>query len=206
VLFISKLSALAHEGGLASGIQQRFNSFASSIGRSYEKVMEDVIFGEGPVSLLLFDDAQDTYWDEMLWAGLFKEVMGYGPRSKVRIICFASYEGPSYRNCPHRHGIPQKISAAASVGLLPTDSVNHGLLFTKAEFDEFMKLRDELVRQELDFASGWTILDDDLKDYIFKSTNGHIGAITGLLNIAAIAAASVLCCSFILPLSRLIML
>jgi hypothetical protein len=109
--------------------------------------------------------------------------MGYGFRARVRIVCFASYGSPSRHNNPNHHGTPEKISEAACVGLFPTKSVSHALLFTKAEFDGFMEQCDERVRQGLG-DSGWPMLDDDLKNYVFTTSNGHIGAITGLLNLA----------------------
>ena len=141
---------------------------------------------------LLFDDAQDTYWDIELWAGLFKEVMGHGEHSKVRIVCFASYGSPTHWNNFHRHGTPQMVPPESCMGLFPTESVNHALLFTDEEFDGFMERRDERVKSGN--ASGIPMLDDALKSHIFTSSNGHIGAITGLLHLAATAAASNLFC------------
>ena len=149
--------------------------------------MRHIYFGELPI-WLLFDDAQDTYWDTELWAGLFKEVMDLGEHSKVRIVCFASYGSPTYWNNPNRHGTPQMVPPESCMGLFPMESVKHALLFTNEEFDGFMKQRDEQVKSGN--TSGILMLDDALKSYIFTSSNGHIGAITGLLHLAATAAAS----------------
>jgi len=176
-------------------IQERFASQASSKAMSYEQLMRHILFGEQPI-WLFFDDAQDTYWDVELWTGLFKEVMSNGFRTKVRIVCFAAFGSPSYRNNLNRHGTPEKISAAACMGLFPTESVNHALLFTKEEFDGFMEQCEQLVRQGSGDAFGWPMLDDDLKSYIFTTSNGHIGAIIGLLNLAAVAVASSLLFSY----------
>ena len=164
--------------------------------KSYDQLIDHVQHGEKPI-WLLFDDAQDTYWDVELWNGLFKEVMSNGFRSNVRIVCFALCGSPSHWNNPNRHGTPERISAAACMGLFPTQSVKDALLFTRAEFDGFMEQCDELVRQGVWDASGWPMLDDHLKHYIFTTSNGHIGAIVGLLNLAAVAAASSLICSHI---------
>jgi hypothetical protein len=144
--------------------------------------------------LLLFDDAQDTYWDLELWNDLFKEVISNGHITKVRIVCFVSYGSPSNMNNPNRHGTSQRISAEACMGLFPTKSANHALLFTKAEFDGLMEQCDEPVRQGLENAFGWPMLDDDLKKFVFTTSNGHIGAIIGLLNLAKDAAESSLIC------------
>ena len=93
--------------------------------------------------------------------------------------------------------MPERISAAACMELFPTESVNHALLFTKAEFDGFMEQCNKLVRQGFGNTSGWPMLNNVLKDYVFTALSGHIGAITGLLNLAVVAAASGFFCSHI---------
>ena len=161
------------------------------MGLDYEQVHSDVFFGKKLI-WLLFDDAQDTYWDISLWNDLFKQVISNGRSSRVRIVCFVSYGRPFNRHTSH--GTPERIPAEACMELFPTKHVDHALLFTKAEFDEFMEQCDELVRKGTGDAFYWPMLDDDLKKYVFTTSNGHIGAITGLLNLAATATASSLIC------------
>ena len=63
--------------------------------KSYDELIQHVLFDKEPI-WLLFDDAQDMYWDIELWNGLFKDVMSFGFRAQVQIVCFTSYRSLSY--------------------------------------------------------------------------------------------------------------
>jgi hypothetical protein len=157
-------------------------------------MLDHIRFGMQPI-WLFFDDAQDTYWDTGLWNGLFKEVISLGASTKVRIVCFALYGSSSSWKNPDPCGTPEKISADACLGLFPTESSDHALLFTRPEFDSLMALRHEQVKRGISFEHGWVILEDSLQQFFFTASNGHIGAITGLLGMVNDALVS---CLFLL--------
>jgi hypothetical protein len=163
----------------------------------YHELIQAIFRSECPI-WLFFDDAQDTFWDEELWSGPFKEVMNNRLYTPVRIVCFAAYGSPAYWNNPDPHGTPQPIPPQATMGLSPTNLVNHALRFTEEEFHEFMKLRDNLSRSGRNPSFRWTVIDDDLKDYVLTSSIGHIGAIVGLMGLAADAAVRGIFDSFVL--------
>jgi hypothetical protein len=51
-----------------------------------------------PQSVLIIDEAQDTYTDKKLWVGVFKTLAHeMFVRMKARVILFASYGSPSMR-------------------------------------------------------------------------------------------------------------
>jgi hypothetical protein len=137
----------------------------------------------------LFDDAQDTYWDSALWNGLFKGVRSNSSFSMLRIVCFASHGSPYYQKSPGE-ATPEDVRPQATVGLFPSKYVNHSLLFTEEEFYGLMEQREALDIPVYGDAYQWPILDDDLKKYVFTCSNGHIGAIIGLLGLAKTARAS----------------
>jgi hypothetical protein len=86
---------------------------------------------------LLFDNAQDTYWDGFLWENFFKDIVqrGSGPRA----ILFCSYGSPSTRPVDYDNGTPPILDGSARISLTPysdSDFPPINLLFSRAEFEE----------------------------------------------------------------------
>lgn len=140
-----------------------------------------------PPIWLLFDDAQDTYWDEYLWNTFFKYVVLRQGSGKVFVVCFSSHGGVSdhsqYSNLNQVIGTPTGIPPAAHMGYTARPPINHGLLFDRTEYDGFI----ELVRTGVVPGRGldWPMVDDYLKDWIFISSQGHIGAIYALFGMTS---------------------
>ena len=135
------------------------------------------------VTYLLFDDAQDTYPDQLLWNSLFKDVEG----TNYQIVLFCSYGSPTGRPTQYlsnsddeqqdkettkrRIGTPLVFRESSQVSLHPKDD-RIGLLLSRKEFDEVLDRRGEKLS-----------LDEKLRDLLFNWTNGHAGAVSELLHI-----------------------
>ena len=128
---------------------------------------------------LLFDNAQDTYWDAFLWENLFKDTVqrGSGPRA----ILFCSYGSPSTRPVEYDTGNPLHLDDSARISLTPhrVDTSDPefppiGLLFSRAEFDEavdrFKGPDHSCIR-----------MDEELRQTLFEWTMGHAGAVGDFL-------------------------
>ena len=90
---------------------------------------------------LLFDNAQDTYWDGFLWENFFKDTVQRG--SGTCAILFCSYGSPSTRPVEHDDGIPLVLHDSARISLTPhridtsdSEFLPIGLLFSREEFEE----------------------------------------------------------------------
>jgi hypothetical protein len=132
-------------------------------------------------SYLLFDNAQDTYWDGDLWDVFFKDVVQH--RSGPRAILFCSYGSPSPRPVEHDNGIPLVIPSNACVSLTPyhddTSDLGFppiGLLFSREEFDEAV---DRFRGPDGDCI----LMDGELRQMLFEWTQGHAGAVGDLLRV-----------------------
>jgi len=83
-------------------------------------------------TFLLFDEAQDTYWDEWLWNSFFKSAPDLG----YRVILFCSYGS---RPVNHEIGIPLSMPPNTRISLWPKDGEGIGLLLDQLEFDEVVE-------------------------------------------------------------------
>ncbi|KAJ7207125.1 hypothetical protein GGX14DRAFT_636360 [Mycena pura] len=149
------------------------DSVAASIQASY--VDGDTFDpGYGGSQWLLLDDAQTTYEDVDLWAA-FKDF----PKN-VFVICFASH-GSQERDVTNIVATSESIQPHMRMGLRPTENGwptlrnIPGLYFTREEYEQLL-----LIRQRL---SELPKLIPDIKDWIFEVTNGHIGAISSILDV-----------------------
>lgn len=127
------------------------------------------------MTYILLDNGQDTYWDEYLWEEFFKNTTSLSNRT-YRVIIFCSYGSAGIRPLDYKIGTPPDLDPRARVSLVPNSEQEDefgpvGLLYTREEFNEVIKLTDE---QEL--GTG-------LQDLIFSWTNGHPGAVEGVLRI-----------------------
>lgn len=131
---------------------------------------------QGKAIYLLFDDAQDTYRELRLWAGLFKEVQSY----PFHIALFCSYGTPSAH--PHEGTYANMLlHDQQRVTLRPREKDPRddfdpiGLLFTIEEFNEAVT----------NFAGPLRICPD-LKKHIYEWSAGHAGAAIDLLRIISL--------------------
>jgi hypothetical protein len=119
---------------------------------------------------LLFDEAQDSYRDELLWNDFFKGVAD-GNYPTYRVILFCSYGSPSSRPVDYHIGTPLVLSDAARISLWPTEG-SIGILLDRSEFDEVVLLFERPLN-----------LHADLQNSIFHWTAGHVGAVVELLRV-----------------------
>ena len=91
---------------------------------------------------LLFNNAQDTYWDVSLWENFFKSVVQclHGP---FFAVLFCSYGNPGERPLDYDSGTPLRLPSGACISLTPShnDSLGLqyppiGLFFSREEFEE----------------------------------------------------------------------
>ncbi|KAE8149221.1 hypothetical protein BDV25DRAFT_156705 [Aspergillus avenaceus] len=128
---------------------------------------DDIVF--------IIDESQASFGDVDLWLGFVKTQSGrgFGPR----VCLFTAYgsprEGPNYGigTTPVYFGIQQRVSISVS-------NIEHspriGLFYTRNEFDDVIQRK---------CSAPWRVLPlhHDAKDYIFGLTNGHPGAVDGVL-------------------------
>jgi hypothetical protein len=120
---------------------------------------------------LLFDDAEDTYRDSGLWNDFFKMITVI---AHYRVVLFCSHSSPSSRvfdfNSEYR--VPNnRIAPNQRIALWPTPSSALGVLLTKAEYNDLLSRQNSPI-----------CLSQDLHDFIFHWTGGHVGAIVFLLD------------------------
>jgi hypothetical protein len=147
-------------------------------GYSYHRFLREVkkwrgLKEEPEPTILIFDEAQTSYWDANLWNEIFKNIRPSSFPIKHRAIIFTSYGGPnrSAKGTPGDIPLIQQVSLHRTEhhdGLKPA-----GLLYTLNEYEELMALMSS-------FNPGM-ILQDELKHEIFRLTGGHPGAIEGTL-------------------------
>lgn len=133
---------------------------------------------------LLVDEAQQTYWDDELWADLFKAVE---PASQPYIVLFMSYGSPTrgftgfelekYIKTPMIFGNEQQISLRPDINVTwPWKPI--GLLLDKDEANEVVERYAPII-----IPNCSPILTQDLKQGFFMSSNGHVGLITSLTHV-----------------------
>lgn len=125
----------------------------------------------------IIDEAQSSYHDVGLWVGFIKSLSGshYGPR----VCLFSSYGSPEQgpddddygATTPVRFGPHQRVSITQSrLDFSPPVS----LFYSRSEFDDVSKRKCGDPRRPLP-------LSPDATEYIFHLTNGHPGAVEGVL-------------------------
>ncbi|KAL4744277.1 hypothetical protein BDW72DRAFT_212891 [Aspergillus terricola var. indicus] len=132
---------------------------------------------------LLIDEAQQYYWDDELWADLFKAIE---PTSQAYIVLFASYGSPTRGFTgfdPEKNVItPMIFGANQQISLRPDINARWpwkpvGLLLDEDEANEVVE------RYAPTFIPNCRpILTQDLKQGLFLTSNGHVGLITSLIN------------------------
>ena len=146
-------------------IHKRIKSYSASSGKLY----------------LLFDNAQDTYWDVHLWENFFKDVVQHG--SGPLAILFCSYGSPGTKPVEYDEGNPPILPLSSRISLTPShDDTNDsgfppiGLLFSREEFKE-----------AVDCFRGADVtrirVEQELRQILFEWTMGHAGAVGDLLTV-----------------------
>lgn len=129
---------------------------------------------------LILDEGQQTYLDIGLWLDLIKYQSGrnFGPMICV-FTCYGSpTAGPDSMNTS---GSPLAwLGPAQRVSITPSaikHSPNIALFYSRTEFDDVVRRycsqEDENPRLNLDTTA---------QDYLFNLTNGHPGAVRGMLD------------------------
>jgi energy-coupling factor transporter ATP-binding protein EcfA2 len=134
---------------------------------------EDLLF-VSPVFVLI-DEAQTTYWDFLLWNEGLKTVAGR--LSGMSFLIASSYGSPSSSQplpaVPSQSDFqftPIHFGKDHMVGLRPDDEDGSvGLFFSNAEFEELLKRHSDLV------------LLKTAKDFLYRLTGGHPGALVDML-------------------------
>jgi hypothetical protein len=75
---------------------------------------------KGQLRYILFDEAQDSYWDALFWNEFLKPSMLIG--SLYRIIMFCGYESSSNIPNEYKVGIPLVIGRGARISLCASDN------------------------------------------------------------------------------------
>lgn len=126
--------------------------------------------------VIILDEAQMSYGDEGLWLGLIKSQSGRheGPR----IALFTSYGSPTTGPEVILPGSPlASLGPQQRVSITPSIirySPKIALFYNRKEFDDVVSryCQDPSLLK----------LDDGASDYLFNLTNGHPGAVDGVLN------------------------
>jgi len=128
--------------------------------------------------VFIIDEAQESYADQTFWLSILKTQSGF--RQGPRFCLFSSYGSPSTGlsalgmvSTPLRLAPMQRVSLMQSRQSFSPDI---GLFYTKDEFDDVIKRWIS--------SPGYSSfsLHGDASAYLFSITNGHPGAVAGLLS------------------------
>jgi hypothetical protein len=118
----------------------------------------------------LFDSAQNTYWDWYLWWVFKNSIQGASEKVSVYAILFCRYGIEDVTDDGHHAPIS---FGRGTVTLERADrglSKPCGLLLDKGEFLDVVRRRQNLH------------LTDDLSDFVYSFTRGHVGATVAVLD------------------------
>ncbi|TDL25680.1 hypothetical protein BD410DRAFT_604146 [Rickenella mellea] len=123
-------------------------------------------------SVVIFDEAQSTYWDTSLWDDVFKTLCSNPTTRRNRVIIFSSYGSPTGAMAG---GTPWDVPSKNRVSFCedrPPDGYKPvGLFFTKDEFQNYVLRRNMLQQHKF---------SNQLPERIFILTAGHVGAMEEL--------------------------
>ncbi|KAG8910257.1 hypothetical protein FRC02_007292 [Tulasnella sp. 418] len=159
--------------------REYLNNFPDPLERMQVYVHNDYPEGKRPGvrNYILFDDAQDTYWDEWLWNVVFKKI-GDGS-TPYYVVLFCSYGSPGPRPLDYECGAPLRLPPSARISLRPQDTDDGigpaGVLLSHAEYDDVVNRFPRPV-----------VLDDEFRSLIFDWTAGYAGAVSDFLNLVCI--------------------
>ena len=153
---------------------------------------------------LLFDEAQQSYWDGELWAAFFKHIDPDDEPSTF-VVLFSSYSSPGRGNAGFDEQkyikTPMTFSPEQLITLQPNEHIDPdsvlliesgegilrpvGLLLEEDEAMDVMKRYSDIKHLS-------PPLPADLKREFFLISDGHVGVLRGLLNTLTKAPVSVL--------------
>ncbi|KAJ6608612.1 hypothetical protein B0H10DRAFT_520475 [Mycena sp. CBHHK59/15] len=134
---------------------------------SFDDITTNLLDKEASPCWLLFDEAQASYWDELLWHSLFKN-----PIPNVYCVVFCSHGSMETIN---KRMAPFTIPAPAVLSLWPTSLVPHSLSMTFLEYQSYATFRSSISSKSAVLPS------DDVLREVHAFTAGHIGARPGSL-------------------------
>ncbi|KAE9396199.1 hypothetical protein BT96DRAFT_1040804 [Gymnopus androsaceus JB14] len=142
---------------------------------------DDALRGDGTKRWMLFDEGQETYDDPRSWNTLFKPVT---PHENTYIVLFASYWSAEVRGrgVDERPGTSNAINDKQRMAMWPSNDGRAsgpplplpiaGLCLLRSEYDEMVQLRQRDFRLPR--------IMDDVKEWLFDITAGHIGAVDSI--------------------------
>ena len=173
VFLITKWEDLSPEdpwGSLIELVKKRNKGFSSPEQDSCDLSSDTVI---------LVDEAQKSYTDEVLWNTVLKERQATTCVYNFRLCLFCSYGNPN-TGLDETFFTPVNLSHGKRISLTPQSlqgSPSIGLFYDKEEFkDAVSRLLAFQCPEEFSF-------DEDAQDYIFTLSNGHPGAVSSIVNI-----------------------
>jgi hypothetical protein len=146
---------------------------------------------------LLLDEAQQSYWDDELWANLFKAIQSFV--GSPFVMLFSSYGSPNsgFAGFDEQHiKTPMVFAAEQQISLRPVESIiNYQTTpIWSSESSEFHTYRpvgllldeDEAIDVVTRYAPGAIhpspSLSADLKKGFFLFSEGHAGLLTSLVH------------------------
>ncbi|KAE9408450.1 hypothetical protein BT96DRAFT_970740 [Gymnopus androsaceus JB14] len=137
----------------------------------------EAMSGDGNKRWMLFDDGQETYDDARLWNTLFKlDTL----KENTYIVFFAAYGSAKVGG--RGLGTPVVINDEQRMAMWPTNDGRSALgsplpiaslYLLRSEYDEMVQLRQRDLRLPR--------IMDDLKEWLFNFTAGHVGAVESIL-------------------------
>ena len=157
-------------------------------GEDYATVLVDVAkpclsldpknLGDHNDTVFIIDEAQQTYIHTNFWLEFIKERSG--SRWGTKVCLFASYGSPTTgpvdypdNSAPVYLGFPQRVGITPS---LVDTGPQFGLFYTMDEFEDVLKRHNEYSTTPLPLSA-------EAKLYLFRMTNGHPGAVDGLIGL-----------------------
>ncbi|RAH46062.1 uncharacterized protein BO95DRAFT_452931 [Aspergillus brunneoviolaceus CBS 621.78] len=131
-----------------------------------------------PNSLLLVDEAQASYKDEILWGEIIKEQLNGIVKRDMRICLVCSYGSPTTGVEPGIF-IPAEFTTSQRITITPQQipgSPQIGLFYTRLEFDDAVSRKFQHQ-----YHDNFT-LHEEAGGYIFSFTNGHPGAVNAIVS------------------------
>lgn len=134
-------------------------------------------------TVVCFDDAQSSYYDEELWS--FFKLLDKG---SAKFILFSSYGSAGSCPVPVKSGTPPSFESGQRISLQwessPSSPSPVGLLLQKDE-------ADDLITRYCAQSSNRPILLRELRDAIVAISGGHAGALAGLVKTVSTDPASI---------------
>jgi hypothetical protein len=184
------------QGWTRTTIKQEYGNAEKYLKELTGYTFPELLGGQSKI-VLFFDEAQDSYWDDMLWIEFFKSVNRFtGPY--IALFCSFGSAGPKSTSKDNKDSwqTPLSFGNDQVVGLAPRASGMGSELGLLLSFDD---ARDVILRA-LKSNPHLPAFDDELLNFLISFTDGHVGCLTAMLEI--ILRASIPVFHFIRPLGR----